>query len=552
MRVDFNLGTNVNGAIKSIKFEKENSAQQNPSFKAVKHDKVMMMIYDGFGIAPKLTKNNPFKDAKMPIYKGLKANINGDTIFRTIEAAGVHVGLPAGMVGSSEVGHNNLGAGRLVPQDLMMIDNALNDGSFYSNKTILEAMKNAKQTGKTIHVMGLLSDGGVHSETRHLNAIIKMAHDLGVNDIKVHAFLDGRDVKEGTGIDYVHQTNQVLAENGFSEIASIMGMTLPMDRAKNWEKTSEAFDLLTHGRNYPEVTDIYAELNRQYHNGVEDRNIMPRKTTSYKPISDGDTVIFFNYRPDRAIQITDALTQKNCVAPFLNGKRQPQNLNFVCMSQYKPEFHLPVAFAPEMHRNTLTQIMSENLYRPFICTETEKQAHLTFFFDGKRHINFDGVSSVFLASEKKFTPPMRLGQIKEYLKLALKDNTTKFILTNFANPDMIGHNGTYEDAVKALEYVDKVTGELLKLARKLGVAVVGTCDHGNIEDMSQGGHTNNPVPLFTVLPGTEKEIANKEIRFTNDKTMALKDVAPTVLDIVGVKKPYDMSGESVLDRKKIY
>ncbi len=565
MRVNFQTYSGVysKNNVRSQKINNETNApvtQPNSpsiSFKMIKnlnYERAMLVILDGFGIAEKGTIANPFNEAKMPFFKSLLANVNGDTLSRTIEAAGIHVGLPAKMVGNSEVGHNNLGAGRLVPQDLLVINNALKDGSFYSNPAFLDAMKNAKENNRPLHLMGLLSDGHVHTEINHFFELIKMAKDNGVQDVRVHAFLDGRDVPEGTGVEYVAKTNDVLAQNGYEPVASIIGMKLPMDREKVWARTETAFDLLTNGEKFPVLNDAEAGIKKLYagEDGQKylDKDIPPRRTASYKPISDNDSVIFVNYRSDRTIQLTDALTQNSCVAGFLANKKQPQNLHFVCMSQYRPDFCLPIAFPPQMHRNTLTQVLSERDMHPFLCTESTKKAHLTFFFDGKRHEYFDGSSLHIVPSEKEYSPQMRLPQISKWLHTAIQDDFTKTIITNFANADMLGHAGNYNDCIKSLEKIDFYLNNIVTTARKNNIPVIITADHGNIEDMYNNcGHTNNPVPFITVLPNHTKEISKGTISLNQDEGAALKDVAPSFLTLLreGGTPPQDMTGENLFN-----
>lgn len=565
--------SNYNGYNKNLNRVSKQQNQSQPSFKGDfqnPYGKGMLVILDGFGVAPKGQVMNPMDEANMPFYKSLVNNLYGDTLYRTIGASGMHVGLRDGVVGNSEAGHNTIGAGREVRQDLVNIDKCIEDGSFFKNPALLKAINHAKENDSTLHVMGLLSDGYVHSDTKHLDAIIKMAKDNGVKDVRVHAFLDGRDVPEHTGIEYVAKQNKKLEEAGYAPVASVVGMFYPMDRAGKFEKTEVAYDLLTGADSYKEVgsdgipvikkfhtaSDVIGNIQYQYDSGIEDRNIQPIRTESFKPISDNDSVIFFNYRPDRARQLAGTLThQPACGAKFIREKSPIQNLEFVCMSQYNESYDLPIAFKPITHDNTLTQVLAENNFMPFLCTETEKMPHLKFFLDGKRNEHFSGANEVFLSSQKEFTPEMRLPQIEKQIITNIDEPLTKTIITNFSNGDMIGHTGNYQYGVETLEIMDKALYDVVTKARQRKAPVVITADHGNIENMDHNAaHTNNPVPFIVILPGREKEIRNGEIQMNMDDGFGLKDVAPSFLKVVGAEVPSEMTGTPLVESvpKKVY
>ena len=502
-------------------------------------DKSLLIILDGFG-----TKSggmlNPFDISRMPFFHSLKANTWGDTLFRTIHASGVHVGLPKGLAGSSEVGHNNLGAGRLIPQDLMTIDNAIDDGSFHKNEVLLNAMKHSKDNNSTLHLMTLLSDGYVHSSTRHLHELIKMAKNNDVKDLKVHAFLDGRDVLEGTSKDYIEATNKVLQENGFHNIASLIGMKYPMDRARDWERTGKAYDLLVNGK-ADHITKNYEGLWNRLHevDKIKEKDFPSIILENFKPISNGDAVIFTNYRNDRTRQLTDAITQPSCSAPFLENQERLKDLNFVCMTEYDPSYHLPEAFPVKIHSNTLTQILDDQKCRPFIAAETEKQAHMTFFFDGKKHVRYPNTSYFFPASNHDLlTPEMQGKTIKDLITLWMHNKSSKAMLVNFANADMIGHEQDFNKGIKTLDYLDTTLKNIVESARSRNIATLITADHGNIEDFTHGGHTNNPVPFVAVLPNCEKHIESKKLVLDSDPNAAISRVAPSFLDTLRhIKKP---------------
>lgn len=565
--------SSLNGYNKNLSKVSKQQKNSQPSFQGNFKDpygKGMLVILDGFGVAPEGQKMNPMDDANMPFYKSLVHNLYGDTLYRTIGASGMHVGLRDGVVGNSEAGHNTIGAGREVRQDLVNIDKCIEDGSFFKNPALLKAMNHAKENNSTLHVMGLLSDGYVHSDTKHLDAIIKMAKENDVKDVRVHAFLDGRDVPEHTGILYVEKTNKKLNEAGYAPIASVVGMFYPMDRAGKFEKTEVAYDLLTGAETYKDSSangipiikkfhtagNVLGNLQYQYDSGIEDRNVQPIRTESFKPIDDNDSVIFFNYRPDRARQLAGALThQSACGAKFIREKRPIQNLEFVCMSQYNTNYDLPVAFKPVTHDNTLTQVLAENDFMPFLCTESEKLPHLKFFLDGKRNEHFSGANEVFLSSQKEFTPEMRLPQIEKQILTNLEEPLTKTIITNFSNGDMIGHTGNYEYGVETLEIMDRVLYDVITKSRQRNAPVIITADHGNIENMDHNAaHTSNPVPFIVVLPGRQHEIKNGDIRIDMDDSRGLKDVAPSFLKIVGADIPKEMTGTPLVESvpKKVF
>lgn len=524
-----------------------------PNFKAVpKHyDKVLLIILDGFG-NKQGGELNPFDKSRMPFYKSLLNNTWGDTLVRNIQASGEHVGLPANLVGSSEVGHNNLGAGRLIPQDLMIIDKAIEDGSFLENKAFLDAMEHAKKNNSTLHLMTLLSDGYVHSSTKHLYELIKMAKINGVKDLKVHAFLDGRDVEEGSSLGYLDKTNDVLNKYGYGNVVSFIGMKYPMDRSRDWAKTGKAYDLLVNGKADYAAKDfhrIWNTLHEEEH--IKEKDIPAVKLDGFKPIRDGDAVIFTNYRNDRTRQLTDAITQSSCTAPFLENQKRLKDINFVCMTEYDPSYHLPEAFPVQMHSNTLTQVLNDQKFRPFVAAETEKQAHMTFFFDGKKHIRFSDTSYFFPASDHDtLTPEMQGKTIKDLILSWMNNKNSKAMMVNFANADMIGHEQIYSKGVKTLDYLDATLQKIVETARKMNIATLITADHGNIEDFTHGGHTNNPVPFIAVLPHSEKYIESKKVFLDEDENAAISRVAPSFLDLLkGAKKPNIMY-DSLFKMKK--
>ena len=529
-----------------------------PSFKALpkRFDKVLLMILDGFGMQSGGLKN-PFRDAYMPFYESLLRNKNGDTLFRPIHASGSYVGLPAKLAGSSEVGHNNLGAGRMIPQDLMVIDEAIKDRRFSENKAFSNVMEHVKKNNSTLHLMTLLSDGYVHSSTNHLHELIRLASSRHIGKVKVHAFLDGRDVPEGSAIEYVKKTNEVLRQNGYDDIASVIGMKYPMDRARDWEKTGVAYDLLVNSK-AEHTAETFEEIYNKLHTASKEKgkflekDMPPVMLKGFEPIKDGDGVIFTNYRNDRTRQLTDAITQKECSAPFLEGKKRLQDINFVCMTEYDPSYHLPIAFPAEIHSNTLTQTLNDQKFKPWIAAETEKQAHVTFFFDGKKHVRFSDTSYFFPASDhEKLTPKMEAGILKDMVLNWIKRPNSKAMIVNFANPDMIGHEANYEKAVDTLTMLDtRVLRRIVEEARDREIATIITADHGNIENLTHGGHTNNPVPFISVLPGLERAIANEELFLDNAPDAAINRVAPSFLDALEGARTPSVMYESLFKMKE--
>jgi 2,3-bisphosphoglycerate-independent phosphoglycerate mutase len=552
------LNRNQNSRKNSVKHNSQYSTG-NITFGALprRYDKVLLMILDGFGLKEGGRKN-PFSEAYMPFFKSLTSNSSGDTLFRPIEASGTYVGLPPKLAGSSEVGHNNLGAGRMIPQDLMIIDEAIKDRSFRGVKPFIDAMQHVQDNKSTLHLMTLLSDGYVHSSTAHLFELIKMAGARGIEKLKVHAFLDGRDVKEGTAIDYINKTNAILKEYGYDQVASFIGMKYPMDRARDWSKTGVAYDLLVNGKAEHEAK-TFEEIYRKLHTFTKEsgkyleKDMPPVKLEGFEPIKNGDSVIFTNYRNDRTRQLTDAITQEECTAPFLEGQKRLEDINFVCMTEYDPSYHLPVAFPVKVHSNTLTQTLNDQKFYPWVAAETEKQAHVTFFFDGKKHIRFSDTSYFFPASDhEKLTPKMEAGILKDTVLNWIKRAKSKGMIVNFANPDMIGHEANYEKARDMLELLDtRVLRQIITKAREEDIATIITADHGNIEDLTHGGHTNNPVPFISVLPGMESAIADGSLFLDNAADAAINRVAPSFLDALKGAKTPSVMYDSLFKMKEV-
>ena len=505
-------------------------------------NRVLLCIMDGFGIntdSPKdatLTANTPNIDK---LYKDVP-NIK-------INASGEFVGLPDGQMGNSEVGHLNLGAGRVVYQELSRINNAVKDGSFFKNEVLLNAVNHAKNNNSSIHFMGLVSSGGVHSAMEHLEALIKLAADEGLKKVFVHAFLDGRDTPPKSAETFLSRIENKLKEYNLPQIATISGRYYAMDRDNRWDRVEKAYNCLLIGEGEKAENSITA-IKNSYEKDVTDEFVLPTVTNDAKEsrINDNDSIVFFNFRPDRARDITRAVNFED-----FNGferKAFRKNLNYVMFTKYDETFDLPIAFPPHKLTNILGDVLDDNGIKQFRTAETEKYAHVTFFFNGGVEKANKLETRVLVNSPKVATydlqPEMSAYEVCDKVLGALDDEQYQFILVNFANPDMVGHTGVFEAAVKACEAVDTCVGKIVEKAKEKGVKMLLTADHGNAECMEDAkthkpftAHTTNLVPLFLI---------NDEHSLKEDKNAALCDVAPTVLELLGVKQPEEMTGKSLL------
>lgn len=502
-------------------------------------NRVLLCILDGWGISEK-EKYNAVKTAHTPNYDDFMKNMS----HTTIHADGLNVGLPEGQMGNSEVGHLNIGAGRVVYQELTRINKSIDDGEFFQNAEFKRAIDHIKATGGALHIFGLTSSGGVHSSMKHLEALIKLAADNSVDKVYVHTFLDGRDTPPKSAETFVGQVETMLKSRNLPPVASVIGRYYAMDRDTRWERVQEAYDCLVLGEGRKAESALDA-IKASYEEGVTDEFVKP-SVIGGKRIGDGDSVIFFNYRPDRAREITRALT-----CPDFNGfdrKKVPENLFYVCMTQYDENFDLPVAFRPQKLENILGQVFDDNGIKQFRTAETEKYAHITFFFNGGVEEAGKLETRKLVASPKVATydlkPEMSAYEVCDNVLDAIDNEEYGFILVNFANPDMVGHTGVMDAAVKACEAVDECVGKIARKALGAGVKMIITADHGNAEWMfneetktPQTAHTTNIVPFIIV--------DNK--RYELKKTGALCDIAPTVLDLMGIKQPAEMTGKSMIE-----
>ncbi len=502
--------------------------------------RVLLCIMDGWGINKDCPKDAT-KEANTPnIDKFYKEEPNIQ-----IFADGEHVGLPDGQMGNSEVGHLNIGAGRIVYQELTKINKEIKDGEFFKNEKFLNAVKHVKENNSSLHMYGLVSTGGVHSSLDHILALIEFAKQEGLKKVYLHAFLDGRDTPPQSAVGFLETVESKLKEAGLPPIASVTGRYYAMDRDNRWERVEKAYNMLVLGEGNKAESAIEA-VKASYKKGVNDEFVEPTViNVPNSRIEDNDAIIFFNFRPDRAREISKAINFEN----FDGFKRKAvrKNIYYVTFTQYDATFPFPVAFEPQKLTNILGEVLDKNGIKQFRTAETEKYAHVTFFFNGGVEAPNKLETRVLVNSPKVATydlqPEMSAYQVCDEVLKALDNKDYGFILVNFANPDMVGHTGVMEAAVKACETVDECVGKIVAKAKANGVAVVLTADHGNAECMEDKtthapytAHTTNPVPLFVINAGDVKL----------KTTGALCDIAPTVLDIMGIKKPEEMTGQSLI------
>ncbi len=467
-----------------------------------------------------------------------------------IGASGMDVGLPDGQMGNSEVGHLNMGAGRIVYQELTRITKSIDDGDFFTNPEFLSAIENAKNNGKKLHLYGLLSDGGVHSHLTHLFALIKLAKMQGLDDVFVHCFLDGRDVSPTSGADFIKALKDKIDELSFGTIASVGGRYYVMDRDNRWERVEKAYDMMTSA--IGETTeDAEAYVRNSYENGVTDEFVIPAHVVKDgKPIGlieEGDSIIFFNFRPDRARQITRAMSEKE----FDGFTRKSGFINpfYVCFTRYDASFtNVKIAFKPQSLTNTLGEYLSKLGLSQLRIAETEKYAHVTFFFNGGVEKPNDKEDRELIASPKVATydlkPEMSACEVTEKVLEKIDEDKYDVIILNFANCDMVGHTGVFDAAVTAVKTVDECVGKVVdKILSKGGSAII-TADHGNADKMEEAdgspftAHTTNKVPFIVV----GEEFKNKKLR----EGGILADVAPTLLDMMKIAVPEEMTGKTLI------
>ena len=497
----------------------------------------VLVIMDGFGMGNPGAGNAVFL-ANTPVLDRLFAE-NAHT---TLSASGLDVGLPDGQMGNSEVGHTNIGGGRVVFQDLPRISRAIDSGEFFKNPAYNKAMDDCLQKGSSLHLYGLLSDGGVHSTVEHLWALLKMAKDKGLEKVYIHAFLDGRDVSPTSGKDFVAQCVEKCAEIGVGKIATVMGRYYAMDRDKRWERLQMAYDAMVYGEGVQNEDPVDA-VAKSYENGVTDEFVEPVVCDSQGTISNNDSIIFFNYRPDRAREITRAI-----VDPEFDGfPREYFPTTYVCNTEYDASMpNVLVAWPRIAVKNGLGEYLSSLGMTQLRIAETEKYAHVTFFFNGGVETQYPGEDRVLVASPKVATydlqPEMSACEVCDKCVERIRSGAYDVVILNFANCDMVGHTGVLEAAVKAVETVDACVGRVVDAALEMGGIAMITADHGNAEQMVQPdgspmtAHTTNRVPFILCGAGTEL----REGR--------LADIAPTILDVMGLACPPEMDGKTLIVR----
>ena len=497
---------------------------------------VVLMILDGWAINES-SEGNAILKAKKPFYdKFLKENPS-----TTMTASGLSVGLPEGQMGNSEVGHLNIGAGRVVYQDLTRITKSIIDGDFFVNKELNASMDNSINNNSAVHLMGLLSDGGVHSHTSHLFALIDLAKKRKVTELYIHAILDGRDVAPRSATKYIEELEAKLSEVGLGKIATVTGRYYAMDRDKRWERTALAYSAFVEGKGYHAKTPMEA-LNMGYDRDENDEFVMPTVVTGTKRIEEKDSIIFYNFRPDRARQITRAFVDQK-LEGIEQGLGKFPKVHYTCLTQYDETLDVPVAYKHQNIKNTLGEVLSRANKKQLRIAETEKYAHVTFFFNGGVEAPNDNEERILIPSPKVATydlqPEMSAYEVTTKLTNEIEKGHNDFILVNFANPDMVGHTGIMEAAIKACEIVDHCISQVIPIALEKGGVVLLTSDHGNADQMldlttqkAHTAHTSNPVPLIVAGLG---DIELKE--------GSLCDMAPTVLKIMGIEKPKDMTGK---------
>ena len=497
------------------------------------------MILDGFGYSTE-TRGNAILAARTPSLDRLFAD--WPTVL--IGASGLDVGLPDGQMGNSEVGHTNMGAGRIVYQDLTAITKDIQDGVFFDNEVLTDAMKKAVETGKAVHLYGLLSDGGVHSHITHLFALIDMAKRQGVEKLYIHCFMDGRDVDPMSGKGFIEQLQAKCAEAGLGRIATISGRYYAMDRDKHYDRIQKAYDAMVCGEGVQNPDPVDA-MQKSYDAGVTDEFVIPVVVDPEGTIKEGDSVIFYDFRPDRARQITRAFADPDLTG--LDRRFGCFPVNYVCFTVYDATIpNVSVAFPPKDLKNTLGEYLSDNGLTQLRIAETEKYAHVTFFFNGGREEPYDGEDRILVKSPGVATynlqPEMSAYPVTDKVLEAIASDKYDVIILNFANCDMVGHTGVFEAAVKAVEAVDTCVGRIADAMLAKGGVILLTADHGNADKMldEKGhpftAHTTNPVRFTTVGRHCHLREGGR-----------LADIAPTMLQILGLPVPPEMDGKSLID-----
>jgi 2,3-bisphosphoglycerate-independent phosphoglycerate mutase len=502
-----------------------------------------LIILDGFALREE-TYGNAIAQANKP---------NFDRYWEqyphtTLTASGEAVGLPEGQMGNSEVGHLNIGAGRTVYQSLTRVNVAIREGEFQRNETFVNAINHVKQKGSNLHLFGLLSDGGVHSHINHMFALLRLAAKEGIENVYIHAFLDGRDVGPQTAKGYIEQTYKVIEEAGVGQFATVSGRYYSMDRDKRWDRVEKCYRAMVYGEG-PTYKDAYECVEDSYANGIYDEFVLPsvivrEDETPVATVNDGDAIIFYNFRPDRAIQIARVFTNDD-FREFDRGSKVPHIPEFVCMTQFSETVGGYVAFKPTNLDNTLGEVISQAGLKQLRIAETEKYPHVTFFFSGGREAEFPGEERILINSPKVATydlqPEMSIYEVTDALVKEIEADKHDAIILNFANCDMVGHSGMMEPTIKAVEATDECLGRVVEAILAKGGTALITADHGNAdEELTAEGqpmtaHTTNPVPFIITQEGALLR-----------EDGILGDIAPTMLTVLGLEQPKEMTGKTLL------
>lgn len=504
---------------------------------------VALIILDGFALRDE-DKGNAVTHAKKPNFD----RFWNEYPHATLQASGEAVGLPEGQMGNSEVGHLNIGAGRIVYQSLTRVNLAIREGEFEQNETLLAAVKHAKEKGTNLHLFGLLSDGGVHSHIEHLYALLRLAKSEGLEKVYIHGFLDGRDVAPQSAETYLKELNEKIEEYGVGEIATLSGRYYSMDRDKRWERVEKSYRAMVYGEG-PSYTSAEECVKDSYDNGIYDEFVLPSVITKedgspVATIQDEDAVIFYNFRPDRAIQISNTFANED-FRSFDRGEKHPKHLHFVCLTHFSETVDGYVAFKPINLDNTLGEVLSQNNLKQLRIAETEKYPHVTFFMSGGREAEFPGETRILIDSPKVATydlkPEMSAYEVTDALLAEIEGDKQDAILLNFANPDMVGHSGMLEPTVKAIETVDECLGKIVDAILAKGGTAIITADHGNADEVitlegnPMTAHTTNPVPVIVTKQGLELR-----------EDGILGDLAPTMLTLLDVAQPKEMTGKTLI------
>ncbi len=502
---------------------------------------LLLCILDGFGWVPQETYGNAIAAAKTPYFDKLFASCP----FTTIGASGMNVGLPDGQMGNSEVGHTNIGAGRIVYQELTRITKSIADGDFFENEALVSAMRSAKENGKALHLMGLLSDGGVHSHNGHLYGLLEMAKRMGLTRVYVHAIMDGRDVPPDSGLGFIKELQAKLASLGVGTIASVTGRYYAMDRDNRWDRVEKAYAAFVYGEgNHGTPVEV---MEKSYAEGVTDEFVVPAVTCEGGRVAEGDSVIFFNFRPDRAREITRTFVDDAFTGFARRYGRFP--VHYVCFTQYDATMpNVSVAFRPQVLTNVLGEYLAKSGKTQLRIAETEKYAHVTFFFNGGVEAPFEGEDRALINSPKVATydlqPEMSAYLVADECVKRIESGKYDVIILTFANCDMVGHTGVFSAAVKAVEAVDECAGKVIDAVLAAGGAVLLTADHGNADKMYDPdpehpftAHTTNPVPFLVAGLG--------DVKLRQGGVLA--DIAPTMLKVMGLPQPEEMTGKSIIE-----